>query len=652
MRSIPLQIASASILLLLAILLLFSISACSKSDVDFSENPHSYKPITLENRTVYVSANIKSESWKIDDSNAITLRFIPESYSLFKLDSSLSRIAEGTELQCVATIDTCAFANSDYTSPYIELILSGHWIVDYTRILDSHNRYTIKSDTTEGTLTDYADIGKNLVSVVDWSSVQSAPNILQYVKDEGYPFSAAQKKAENALASSHTSNYQGESSLFVAEAIIQGYNPTDVLHFLSSLLYSSQESNFNDSTIEFAKTATGLIDSIVLKYGFDCNRFRILCGAYDLEQCSKDHYLDTVTNEFSIFNNSILACNKNVWNIIDSQEDSLRVCTNYNSGDTIATDSLNYKICTEDGWLPIDKSNLNLIFGTCEKNETKVIPFAGKYYFCVEKKWYDATKIDYEIGVCGRDIPYETAFIYNDTIALCRLSESAYSETANGITLTRDEEYSGHTWHWANETEAYLYRAGGNCDKKSDSMQIVEYKNITYGCVSTPQGLYGWRNLKAWNVKETIYVDKTDSTEQTIYGIKHGDFIFIQGSRDDTTSANLIGIYDIDDHHRYSIITTSNRQWLDAPLPSKCPEGFHVPSPNEVSAFISEVKNGNVPDMQYDPEKPFFRTSQNLLENAGLCIIVPTNGSIVNAQTFACKLDVDIPVACTREFIQ
>lgn len=659
MRSIPLQIAHLLLpqrsnlpiptFLLFVVSFLFSLSACN-NNVEFLENPHTYTPLTLENRVVYVSANIKSEPWEIDDSNTVTVHFIPQKFGLIKLDSSLSRIANEPELQGTFLGDTCFFANSDYNTPYIELTLSGLWIIDFVKKTSPYSQ-SITSDTAEGILTRYADIGKDTVCIFNWESIQTAQNIMQYVRDEGYPFTVAKQMAENNMTKGRASNYQGESSIIIAEAIAHGYNPAEILNFLSNFLDSSRAFNFQDSTIEIARTTTELIDSIVLKHGFNCNRFGILCGVYNLEPCSKDHYLDTITNEFSIFKSNILVCNNNVWSIIDSRSDSLGVCTSYNPGDTIMTDSVNYSVCTGEEWATVDRTNLKFIFGTCKKNETEVVLFAGKYYFCAEEKWYDATKIDYEIGVCGRDIPYETAFLYNDTIALCRFSESAYSETANEITLTHDKQYSGHTWHWANETEAYLYRTGGNCDKNIDSMQIIDYNGITYGCINTPQGFYGWRDLKASDVVTTD-VDKTDSTEQTIYEIQHGDFIFIQSSIDDTTLASLIGIYDISSHHRYSIITTKDRQWIDTPLPSKCPEGFHLPNQNEISAFAGEVKNGNVPDMQYDPEKPFFRTSHIILENAGLCVAIPTNGSIVDAQTFACKLDAIIPVACTREFVQ
>lgn len=651
MRSKIIQIAS-----ILALLLLF-FGCGNDSLVEYVDESSAYASWPLKDRAFVVYVRNQTPYFEEANNDAWQASFYVDSIILQPLDSSLSAFSDKKNLKCVPNSEQCVFAKMDYRTPYVKLYVYGNFQMEFFETIYQENKLLerlLYKNSVKGILPLLVDIGQDSSYRINVMDVFVVGSLLHHLKDDGFPFGAskliAQKDVDKILKNKI-------KALHYLKAFIQSESVLDSIDFL--LEHYDSLATQRQSWI-----ATEMADSIFGKYGMNCRRFGYLCkNAFELDSCSTGHYQDTIKNERSLFNGWPVVCDSNIWRFYDSVKDSMGACTMYNVGDEYTADSIDYFICYEGRWQEAKQGLFDKVNAHCSKGETKTVFFAGKYYYCNGFWWWnDATVLDYDIGICGIQVPYRNAAAYNDTVAMCRSSISDYDETANGIRLYKNssENFDPPTWHWANATEAYLFRHAGNCSVESDTMQTFLYNDTLFGCTFDGFGRYGWSNLLEKYVGEMRFVEKIDSVERTIYGRKKGDFYYLQTEPNDTTLLSLISVFNLEYRKRFPVYKTGGYLWLDPSWPnngtwthgyivSTCPKKFFVADLDAIKSLKEDVLAGNVPDFFYGQYQSQYKLNTGLGLDSLTCMSIPKDGGIADYETFVCYKDIELPFLCAMK---
>jgi hypothetical protein len=482
MRSKIVQVAS-----ILALLLLF-FGCGDGSLVEYVDESQAYTSLSLKNRNFVVY--IKDQTLNFEDANNDMWQtgFDVDSVVLQPLDSSLNVIFDKENLKCMPISEQCVLPKANYRTPYVKLNAYGNLKMEYYGTIEREKRL-LYMNSVKGILPFFVDIGKDTSYEIKMMDVFVMGRLLHNLNDDGFPFDVSKliaKKDADRILDNKIKAFR------YLMTVAQTENVLDSLNFLLD--------NYDSLALHnLSRFFTELADSVFEKYGMDCRNLGYLCkNAFELGACSSSYYLDTIKNEWSVFKGRAVVCDSDIWRFYDSAKDSMGVCTNYNMSDQYTADSINYFVCHESEWKNATRDLLDKVSAHCSQGETKTIFFAGNYYYCNGSyPWNGASALDHDIGICGIQVPYRTAYAYNDTVAICRYSVSDYDETANGIRLYQNSAklFKPPTWHWANATEAYLFRHAGNCNVKSDTVQTFLYNDTLFGCTFDSYRRYGWSKL-------------------------------------------------------------------------------------------------------------------------------------------------------------
>ena len=652
MRSLFVQI-----MLALSLLLLFY--GCSNdSSVEYVDVSHVYEPLPLNNRSFNVFAKPVVFEYLYDDSVGIMPYFTVDSVKLQQLDSMLIPQPKALELHCVPNDSLiCHFEKNDFKSPYIKLTSFIHGNMDYidyrSELMKSYGIPTgeKKTKVVKGVLTSYVDVGQDSVYEFSLYNVLLSRKLLHLVQNEKIPFTSAKKSVE------------------LNEFFPRKKDSSEVFLFLTSILQNEYFEDFVDSISHSYKSPeswkdsklwTTIADSIMDEYGFGCKNRNLCKYVYGLDECSEEYYTDTVENELSKYNGTVVVCSKNIWRPYDNVRDSMGVCSSYNKGDSLMYSEDVYFICDGVRWQIADMRMINKILGPCIDGENRLERFWNNYYYCDGRGWQPASILDQVIGICGADVLPPKLVEYKDTVFYC-LVESPWNSRKS-------------SWHVANEVESYLFRHGGNCDLESDTLQFVPYGKSGYdvwGCAyDLEKTEYTWRRFQYPIPLETRYVEKGDNGNKYVYGYQR-DYFFYMFSYVDTLSVDtslpdtvdwsqLISVYSLYDQHLYPVFSSNEHVWLKSLLIKSvllngtwvlahCPKFFRFPSLAEVEMFKQDVGLGLVLDIQYYSVGVEFMTTDFDENGDRLCVKIPENGGILNSTVVPCSKDKPLHITCISD---
>lgn len=626
--------------LLIAILLLWG---CADYDVEFYDDSDSrlksYYP--LKGRSLTVS--MQNNYIKYGNPSEVVYAFKSDSVRLFGLDS-LWNVIDGNEVGCKVNGFSCIFDSRDYETPLVKFVVYGSWT---------------KNDrvVTLGQMEYWADIGQDSAfSILDLKHAFKSSRLFYYLNEERFPYNMAKILAQKDIDSSYNKMIESQLPLWLR------------LHFDDQDFneeFSAVVKGYGDS-LRLEMDVVRLADFVLENYRDGCDEYNDACiQAYGLDTCSSEYHADTIVNERSKYNGFSLVCNKSHgWKLYNNQSDSLPLCSTYQDDPIYELGNSSFLICKDSGWEEgsFSQDNRKYLLGGCADNEVKTL--LGRYFYCKGGAWMDASRLDYDIGICGVTIEYGQMFEYNDTVAICRYSVSDYSETVGDITLSYGSlDYEPTTWHWASTLEATIFRRGQGCNRESKTLQLIQVDGKYYGCFDDGDS-YRWTGIDQSENLVSYYVEKTDSSDQMMYGQVKDGLFYVSPNKDELDYKNVKYVYNAKDQHLYGAIVLNDKIWLDTALTSmgngkwedserRCPDGFHIPSMNEWGTYISAVKEGSARAMLGDNssiEAVVFKTSTPVIDDLNMAVYFAGKYGVASASTMVYPKDEKTAIACVKDF--
>ena len=301
-------------------------------------------------------------------------------------------------------------------------------------------------------------------------------------------------------------------------------------------------------------------------------------------------------------------------------------CTDKNNLDTYKTESLGTYVCDNKEWRKAGELEVKL--GVCgdENNENKSFKQDGeKYYVCLEKEWNETDEASFVLKKICTESLENPRVILKDTYYVCddkngewawrKVSALEYElgdcSSLNKNTFVKSEDGSyyacdGDDWGVATE-KSYTFKS--ICDE-NHKIDTLTYGGEKYYCNNPNGGSYDWQDFKL--------VDSRDGTIRTYKLVRIGNQIWMAenlnlryiektdgGKVHDTSS--YVGSYGrlyiwsaaMDSVGKFKKTgETANgcgyRKLCSATEPVRgiCPEGWHLPSIEEVRTLIVVADTG------------------------------------------------------------
>ncbi|MCQ2121340.1 MAG: hypothetical protein MJY78_05885 [Fibrobacter sp.] len=586
---------------------------------------------SLENRPLSLRA--LNETFKHKDFTSVCT-FKPDSVSLYELDSLFNPVLKNNA-NC-ETSDArlnCQFGAADYDSPLVKFVISGSWMKNSNFV-------------TTGQLEIIVDIGQDSADFdLNFEQAFKSSRILHYVKEEGLPYYIANRLAQKDLDSTYNYIAVVENQLGIW---LQVYlSDADFEEKFAAVVKDYGES------LQLKMGTIPIADFVLENMEMGCGNYNGICTqAYGFDTCSSDYFADTIFDESSKFYGTILVCNRGYgWKLYNDSYDSLPLCSTYRKDLTYELTDSSFLICKDSGWVEgsYDRENRKYLLGKCEDNQVERI--LDRYFYCRGNEWMDASLLDYDIGICGVNIEYGQMFEYNDTIAVCGQPSNIYWGPIG-------------EWHWSSELDAYAFRTGQLCNRKSDTLQILKYKSEVYGCFDNDK-TYQWMKLNQSDGRYSYFVEETDSSSREMYGQMKDGMFYVGPDKNNLDYRNIRYVYNTKDSHLYGVIVLEDKIWLDSALAWKgsgkwenverllCPDGFHIPSVNEWGAYANLVKRGEARAIKTDTtsiEAVSYKTSTPVVEELEIAVFFTGQNGVGTLQSAVWPQNAETSIVCVKDF--
>lgn len=588
--------------ILLLVLLLCFLAGCSDDGSGFDVVDAHANKTSIQNLEVeYFGVDMGNNREEVCSS----IFFVRDSVALECLDSSFNVVSRVTEYDAVINREQIAvFKDLDLKSPYVELVEYGRIVknsgvdsssipVELRNLMNALNKDTAKFDAYSG----------DLVS-----------GRLRRYLEENFPFHIAETMAKKELNQFLKSKNLAADFIFCnafnypnAENVQSHLDKFQSTFATDSLFADAFVLNFMDSLL----AANSVVSESYIDY---------LVLAYDLKKCSYLNYVDSIKNMNSLFYGRYLYCDSSQWRI--TSKDSLPfICGMYNKNDVRLTGDSTLVACNGLGsWDEVSFAEpyITKFLGNCDSSEVSVDTLGNKVFCASDGRWYlYENEVERNIGICGVSAKYDSLAEYQGVYYLCEKSkgnqgmegnwtiidanrvkmEASVGKCGSTVSAGTILEYVGSIyycetdskqWREANYREIMLFEnpMGGNCDRESDHIQIVNISGEGYWmCVDYPVGniAYGWTRLDSKNHKEltTYFSDEFGESTKVVavdLSTKVGDYNYCLYLNEDKDDSSLYGV--VYSEGFYRAVETESKVILDGSegvaAQGKCPIGFEA----------------------------------------------------------------------------
>lgn len=473
------------------------------------------------------------------------------------------------------TVLQYVFDGAKFSTPYVQFSFYGQWV-------RKSGDGEVASDPV---VFDFVEnLGNQSEFFYDIHSFLQNKLLTCYLREEKMSLQNAQKKAAKEY-----------NSFLDSMAIVDFLIP-----FLGSVLDNEHfQEYFDFFTLNIGDKEEWLkkndfisiMDSSIKLYAYVDTSFNTaLQMAYGFAPCSTSYCRDSVRNEKSRFYGNIMEFENPNWHFsLDREPESH--CSHYLRNSVKIENDTNLYYCDSNQWNLVKFENTDTLadekkftsyfsklLGRCQE------PFSveralGRYFRCnKDYSWQATSQIDMDLGICGGNIGLGTLGVFQDSVYVCEDSLK---------------------WKKATPLQESLFysSSGGDCDRESDHLQLSFLDSAWYMCVDNPSEKidYGWKKVTELDTVTTQFIEKNESFERVVYGVKYFDvmYLYTDSSFDDFYST--INVFNFIDGYLYPVIVERGLLWFAEPLvreTSVCPVSFRIPEDDEWNFFPGDRKEG------------------------------------------------------------